>query len=111
MRGILSRKELEELEIQIDQQLNGRDPKSKDIEKSLKELMRTYSQDVEYYNMRRSKEAPYPYKYGAPKHLSMAKGIAFLGSSTLLSTISKPETHDLYNFHVTITKDFPVNFL
>lgn len=48
MYGGLTKKGLNNLEEKIDEQLNGRDPKASFLEKSLKDLIKRYSYEVEY---------------------------------------------------------------
>lgn len=63
MHGGLSPKGLKKLEFQIDEQLNGRDPKSPELEETLKNLIDKYSYEVEYHNTLH-KNISYQNKYG-----------------------------------------------
>lgn len=75
MNGGLSREGLKKLEIQIDEQLNGRDPKSLELEETLKDLIGKYSYEVVYHNTLH-KKTPYQNKYGTPTPLQYRVGLS-----------------------------------
>lgn len=103
MHGGLSREGLKKFEITIDEQLNGKDPRSLDLEKPLKDLIGKYSYEVEYHNALH-KTTPYQNKYGTPTPLEYRAGLSLANFMANGVPVKKNDTTVPYGKHA-VTKE------